>query len=281
MLDKLDEQVYKMPQPEFIELANSRMALTVNERMPIALTITWQWVLAKMGEALIARDASEIIKLLFLDLDYAQLNNNAVNDVCSIIRQPVDENTLREIQVKIDSLKELLREYLLYPQNNQNQLDYVINESTFVIKKLKILEVGGIGAFMLASGWRLALLQEKAKSDITQWSTIKDRAIEYSKYVAIVSPKLFRMSIGRIDKECRCTKWESSTEGQEKITQYECSYFDGKDLHVFRELSPNVVIECNKHRLQMFQAVADNVNQIAAQPVRAASKKWLELAASI
>ncbi len=282
MLDKLDEKVYRMPQPEFIELANnSRMALTATERMPIALTITWQWVIAKIGEALIARDASEIIKLVFSDLDYAQLNNNAVNDVCSVIGQPVNENTLREIQVKIDSLKELMREYLLYPQNNQNQLDYVINESTFVINELKKLEVVGIGAFIIASGLRLALLQEQAKLDIRKWSIIKDRAIEYSNYAAMVTPKLFKLSIGRIDKECRCTKWESRTEGQEKITEYECRYFDGKDLHIFRELSPNVVIECNKHRLQMFHAVADKVNQIAAKPVRRARKKWLELAASI
>ncbi len=44
MSEKLDEKVDKMPQPEFIEVSsNSRIAFTVNESLPIALTINWQW----------------------------------------------------------------------------------------------------------------------------------------------------------------------------------------------------------------------------------------------
>ena len=118
MLDKLDEYADKMPQPEFIELANNLInSFFVAEEVPF-ITISWQWVLEKTVEALIAKNASEIIKLLFL-VDYAQLNKNALNDVCSIVRQPIDENSLREIQVEIDGFKELIREYLLYPQNNR------------------------------------------------------------------------------------------------------------------------------------------------------------------
>jgi hypothetical protein len=96
-----------------------------------------------------------------------------------------------------------------------------------------------------------------------------------------VTPKLVELSVGRIDKECRCTKWESGSEGEERITEYECCYYDGKDLHIFRQISRDAEFECNKHRLQMFHSVTDRVNQTAVQPVRAASKKWQELAASI
>lgn len=279
MLDKLDEYADKMPQPEFIELANNLInSFFVAEEVPF-ITISWQWVLEKTVEALIAKNASEIIKLLFL-VDYAQLNKNALNDVCSIVRQPIDENSLREIQVEIDGFKELIREYLLYPQNNRTKLDYIINKSSFVLDKLKNLGIVGIGAFMLASGLRLALLQERAKLDTTKWNNIKEQAIDYSKYAKIVTPKLIKLTVGSIDKECKCSKRKSGHEG-EKITEYECRYFDGKDIHVFRGLSPNVVIECNKHRLQMFYDVADKVNKVAVNPVRLASRKWLELAASI
>lgn len=282
MSDNLDEKVERMPQPKFIEASsNSRIAFTFNQSLPIALTISWQWVLAKIGKALITGSAREVIKLLFSDLDYVQLNNNAIEDIRSIVRQPVDENVLRETQTKIDSFKDLLNEYMHHPQNNQPRLDYVINESSFLIEKLKSLEVVGVGAFMIASGLRLALLQEKAKTDLTEWISVKDRAIEYSDYAALVTPKLFELSVGRIDKECQCIKWESESERKERITEYECRSFDGKDIHIFRETSPNAVNECNKHRLQIFYSVADRVTQTAAQPVRAAISQWQELAASI
>lgn len=282
MLEKLDEKVEKMPHPEFIEVSpNSRIAFTFKSSLPTALTINWQWVLAKICEALIAREARSVIKLLFSELEAVQINNNAVEDIRSIVRQPVDENALRETSAKINSLKELMGEYLHHPQNNKHRLDQVINESIFIVEKLKTLEVVGIGAFMIAEGLRLALLQEKAESDLTEWSSVKDRAISSSDYALSVTPKLFELTVGRIDKECRCIKWKSGTEGEEIITEYECRYSDGKDIHIFRETSPDAEFECNKHRLQMFQSVTDRVNQTAAQPVRAASKKWQELAASI
>jgi hypothetical protein len=276
MSEKLDEKVDKMPQPEFIEVSsNSRIAFTVNESLPIALTINWQWVLAKITEALIARDSLEAIKLLFLDGDYIKINNNAVEDIRRAVGQAVDENVLRETQAKINLFKELMSEYLHHPETNQPKLDYVVNESSLVVQLLKSLEIVGVGAFMIASGFRLALLQEKAKSDRKEWSNVKDRAIEYSQHAENVTPKLFELSVGRIDKECRCKKWKSGFE-----FSYECSYFDGKDLHIFRETNQNAANECNKHRLQMFYNVTNSVNQTIAQPVREASKKWLELAVS-
>lgn len=282
MLEELNEKVYKMPQPEFVEVSrNSKIAFTSNEKMPIALTINWQWVLEKIGKALIARDARSVIKLLFSDVDYLQINHNAVEEIRSIIRQSVDENTFRETIAKINSVKELISEYLYNPQDNQARLDYIINESSFVVQKLKSLEIVGLGAFMIASGLRLALLQEKAKSDQTNWNSVKDQAIEYSNYAASVTPKLFELSVGQIDKECKCKRWESRFEGEKRITEYECCYFDGKDLHIFRQLSSNAEFECNKHRLQMFQSVTDNVVHTVVQPMREAINRWRELATSL
>ena len=133
---------------------------------------------------------------------------------------------------------------------------------------------------MLVSGLQLALLQEQAKLDIKQWSRVKAKAINYSEYAAGLTPKLFQLTVGRIDKKCNCKKWKSKTE-KEIITEYECRYYDGKDLHIFREYSPNVIRACNKHRLQMFHNVTNKVNCIAVRPIREASDKWQELAVSI
>ena len=280
-MSELEKQVNKMPQPKIIEVSsNSRLAFTFNENMPLAVTINWQWVLAKINEALFARSTQEVIKLLFLDLDLVQIHNNALLDIQNIVRQTVKEKDIIEIQAKLDSFKELMTEYIQHSLTNKHRLDYVINESSFVVQKLKDLDVIGLGAFMIVAGFRLALLQEKAQSDIAEWSNVKNRAIEYSDYAMRVSPKLIKFSVGKIDKECRCTTYKSAMQGEE-ITEYECRYFDGKDLHIFRDLSPNVVNECNKHRLQKFQNAVDSVNQIATQPVREASKKWQELAAGI
>lgn len=282
MLENIDQEVKQMPHPEILDgTPNSRIVFTFNESLPIALTISWQWVLAKIGEALIERDARSVIKLLVADVDYARITNNAVEDIRSLVRQPVDENALREAAAHIDSVKELMSEYLHQPPNKPARLIYIINESSLILEQLKSLEVLGIGAFMVASGFHLALLQEQAKSDLTKWSSVKDRAIEYSDYAVRVSPKLIELSVGRIDKACQCTRWESSPEGVERITEYECRYFDGKDLNIFRDLSSDAVTACNKHRLQMFYNVTDSINRTAAQPVRSACKNWLELAASI
>ena len=255
--------------------------MTVKESFPLALTISWQWVLAKISEALIAKNALDVLKLLFSELDYVQLNHNGVENIRSIVRQPVDENVLRETAAKIDSLKQLMSEYLHNPQINGLQLNYLIDESSFILQQLKSLDIVGVGAFMLASGFRLALLLEQAALDRTVWSQIKSTAIEDSDYAFSVTPKLFRLSVGQIDKVCQCTKWESAPELEESITQYECRYFDGKNIHIFLGSRSDAFFECNKHRLLMFQTVALKVNQDAAKPVRAAVKKWLELAASL
>ena len=269
-----------MPLPEVIKVSTTQGAL-INESLPQGLTINWQWVLAKVSEALIARNSLGVLKLLFFELDYVQLHGNAIEDIRSLLRQPVDENVLREIETKLDSLKKLMGEYLKHPQNNVPLLNRLHSESSFVVQQLKSLDVVGVGAFMLASGFRLALLQLQAASDRTAWSQIKDKAIEDSNYAFKVTPKLFRLSIGRIDKSCQCIMWSSEPRQEESTTQYECRYFDGKDIHIFRASRAIAEFECNKHRLLMFSSVGERVNQTAALPVRTAVKKWQELAASV
>lgn len=281
MLD-FEEKVKKMPLPKVIQVSsNSQLALTLNESSPLALTLSWQQILAKVSEALIARNADHVLKLLFLELDCIQLNRNAVNDICNLVRQPVDPYALRQIEAQLNFLKKLVIEYLKHPQTNVSLLNYLSNEFSFIFQQLKNLGVVGVGAFMLTSGIRLALLQVQAASDHTVWSRIKDRAIEDSDYGFNVTPQLFRLTVGQIDKACQCIQWSDADEFEQNITQYECRYFDGKDVHLFRASNLDAGFECNKHRLLMFHTVADRVNQTAAKPIRAAIKKWRLLAASI
>ena len=270
-----------MPWPEIIDGSpNSVTAFTLYERQ-IALTISWSWVLEKIGEALITRDTNSVIKLLFSDVNYVQLNQNALEDVRSIVRQSTNEVVLKRAQEKIESLKSLMREYLENTQNKQLQLDYIINESNFVVEQLKTLEAVGVGAFSIASGFHLALLIEKAKLDMKEWNNVKNKAIEYSDHVAQKTPTLYRLSVGLIDKSCQCTSYEFGVEQAERTIEYRCHYFDGKDIHLFRDISKKAANECNKHRLKMFYELTDKVNKTAVIPVRAAREKWLELVASI
>ncbi len=279
-LQKLDELVDRMPPQEFLEVSpNSRIIFTFNETYLSDLTISWQWALAKIGEALIARDARKTLELLFLELDYAQLHKNALSDIYNIVRQPVDVNEPIATQAQIDSFKNLMIEYLHQNRNNQPPLEHLINESSLLLEQIKSLEFVGIGAFMVASGFHLALLQEQAGADRSKWIHVKYRAIEDGQYAARVTPKLFKLSVGRIEKKCNCTCKSDPVE--KRITEYECGYFDGKNTHLFRDISPIVLTECNRNRLQMFHNVVSSVNQTAVKPVRSAIKNWLKLAASI
>ncbi len=282
MLENLEEKVKKMPSPKVIEgLPKSRLYLTSNESSSPGFTINWQRVLAKISEYLITKNAIKIIELLFLELDYVQMNYNAVEDLRSLVRRPADESVIRAIEAKLNSLKKLVGVYLQDSQTNVPLLNDLIYESSFVVQQLKSLEVVGVGAFMLASGFRLALLQLQVASNHATWSQVESKAIEDSNYAFALTPRLFRLSVGLIDKFCKCIRFESFPEVEQRIIQYECRYFDGKDIHIFRADPPVAEFECNKHRLLMFETVADRVNQTAALPVRTAVKEWRSLAASI
>jgi len=282
MLEHLDEKVAKMPQSEIREVSsNSPLAFSSDETLPLALTINWQWVLAKITEALIKKDSTRVIKLLFSDLDYVQLNHNAIEDVRSLVRQSVDENTLKTTQIYIHSLKELAKEYLACTPLNQPRLNDIIDKCSLIILQLKSLEVVGVGAFMLASGLHLALLQEQAKSGTIESSNVEKQVIEHSEYAESITPELFSLTVGLIDKSCQCIKWKVEPEATVSTPQYECRYCDGKDIHLFRATSPQTESECSKHRLQKFQTMTNMVNHTAAQPVRTALKQWRNITAII
>lgn len=275
--EQLEEKVYKMPLPEVIDVSEKSKATSLFDRRMLTTNsaLTWQLVLANLSGILTNKNPQDLIHLIFLEIDYVQLNKNAITDVIAIVKLPCDTNIFVGIEGKINAIKDLMKEYIQQEQKSQAKLNYLIDEFSILLNELKSLEVVGIGAFTLAATWQLILLQEKAKFDSSEWINIKSRAIEYSNYVKSINPRLFRLSVGRIDKACKCTK---SKYIDEKITEYECRYFDGKDIHVFRELSNKVGYECNKHRLQMFYSVVEQVNQTVAQPVRSAIKKWQELA---
>ncbi|MGL5925603.1 hypothetical protein, partial [Chroococcidiopsis sp.] len=234
MLENFEAKVKKMPLPEVIQVSASQPALILNESSPLTLTLSWQQVLAKISDALIAGNAVEVLKLLFCHLDYIQLNHNAVNDLCHLVRQPVAPNAIREIDAQLDSLKKLMDKYLKHPQTNTLLLNHLIYESSCVIQQLKSLDIVGVGALMLASGFRLALLLQLPASDCNAWRRIKLAAVEDGDYAFSVTPKLFRLTVGQIDKSCQCIKWSSASKFEESSTQYECRYFDGKDVHLFR-----------------------------------------------
>lgn len=272
--EQLEDKVDKMPLPDFVEVAESSNFFLVNELEMQALTINWQVVLAKFSQALISRNNYNLIDILFLEPDYLQLNKNAISDTCNIISQPCSVSILREIEAETSLIKEHINE----SKYNNLQLDYIINKNGNLLNNLKSLDVVGIGSFMLAASMQLLLLQEKAKSDSREWVNVKNGAIEYINYAKSVNPKIYRLSVGKIDKTCKCIKYKSE---QKKITEYECRYFDGRDIHVFREVSNKVGYECNKHRLEMFQNVVERVNQTIVKPLRSTIKKWQELAVLI
>lgn len=279
-LDALEERVYQMPIPDFVDVShNSKSAFIFTQKAVNTLTINWQLLLNILSETLITKNSTQVLDILFLELDYIQLNKNTISDVCAITNQTCNANFLIEIDAKLNELKELMKEYINISENKPAQLDYLISEFSTLINLLKNLEVFGIGAFAIAATLRLLLLQQKAAFGSIDLSDVKNQAIEYINYTKSVTPRLFRLSVGRIDKNCKCTKCKSLE--PKESTDYECRYFDGKDIHVFRELSTKAGYECNKHRLEMFQTVVEKVNKTAAQPVRSASKKWQELADSL
>lgn len=262
---KLEEKVYRMPLPD-VSVAEGTTFRSELKMQP--LTINWQFVLAKLSEALISKQQN-LIYTLFVEIDYLQLNRNAISDSCSIINQPCNLTILGEIEAQIG----LIKEYITASKNNNLQ-ERIIHEYGILLNQLKKLETAGIAAFMLAASVKLLLLQEKA-SDRQEWINTKNQVIEYINYAKSINPQLFRLSVGQIDKTCKCRKYKSE---HEEITKYECRYFDGRNIHIFREFNNHIGYECNKHRLKMFQSVVERVNQTLSNPLRSALKKWQEFA---
>ena len=271
----LEEKVDRMRLPNFVEKSELSIIASFFECIaPGDLTANWQLILTKVGAFLIEQNARNNKKLfctMFLELDYTRINKNAISDVCNLTQEPFDRNKFIQIEANSNWIKELVIQYLNH-QNEPAIIDDLINEFSVLINRIKDIEVIGIGAFTLAASLQLALIQEKAKTDTTQYLREKKLTSDYIEYVQRINPRLYRLSVGRIDKFCTCTKCKL-----EEVTEYECRYSDGKDIYVFRGHNEKVGYECNKHRLRMFQMVVKQVNQTVSQPVRATIKKWQEL----
>lgn len=274
----VEDRVYQMPFPDFIEVSEQSKAVYLfgQENQARHAVITWQNLLEHASKALITGDGKELLWLLFFELDYVRLSRNAIIDVYAITKQEFDIKVLREIQFQIHSIQEIFKKYIQYPsENSRTRLIRLIDEFDVLIEQIKSLEVVGIGAFALAASLQLLLLQEKARNS-TEWMKVRERAIDYSRYVQKVNPRLYRLTVGKIDKTCHCKTCKFIDE--EKPTEYECRYWDGKDVHVFRGSSKQVGYECNKHRLKMFHNVVETVNQSVSYPLRSAIKRWQEVA---
>ena len=280
MLERVNEKVKRMPQPQFVELPKKlEIAFTDKPRVPIALTINWQWVLGAISEALVTNNFREIIKLLCSDLEIVQLLTNAIDDIYDLTRKPIDRISLTNSLNQLEVVKSLLAEFK-YHQNHQN-LDLVVDELDSLLVQLLSLGVSGLGAYMIMASLQLALLQAQTEFDSKQRRAVKAKLIEYIESAKTTTPQLYRLSVGRIDKTCHCLKWKTQTQTAAIITEYECRYFDGRDTHIFRNLTPAAIAACNQHRLQMFYTVTAQVNSIAVIPIRTAIKKWRQLAANL
>ncbi|HCF30260.1 MAG TPA: hypothetical protein DEV81_24370, partial [Cyanobacteria bacterium UBA11049] len=126
--EQIEEKAGRMPVPE-IEEASERASKSFlfDELEPKNLTINWQLVLAKLSEALIKRNSIQIIELLFLELDYAEIHRNAMQDTCAILRGsfsaiPFYASNLIEIERKIELIKELITVYIDEPPNNRDRI---------------------------------------------------------------------------------------------------------------------------------------------------------------
>lgn len=279
--EQLEEKAGRIPVPEFEEASKrANRFFLFDELESKNLTLNWQLVLAKLSEALIKKNSIQIIELLFLELDYAEIHRNAIQDTCAILRGsfsaiPFYASNLIEIERKVELIKELITKFIGDPPNNR---DRIIDELGNIINELNILEVYGLGAFMLAATLQLLLMQEKA-IDAADLAKLKSQAVKYINYAKSVNPKLFRLSLGQIDKTCKCIKYSSHERGNQ--SEYECRYCDGRNIQIFQDFSDRVGYECNKHRLKMFHSVAERVNQTVSQPVRSTIKKWQEFAVSL
>ena len=275
----LEDKVDRMPLSNFIDKSDNSIIASLFECIvPGDLTVDWQLILTKVIAGLIEKNSftnKKIFYTIFLELDYATINKNAISDVYNITQEPFDRNNFIQIQNTINLIKALALKYLT-AQNEPAIIDDLINKFSVLINQLKDLEVVGIGGFTLAASLQLALLQEKAKTDNSQYLRIKKLTLDYIEYVKRINPRLYRLSVGRIDKICTCTKYKL-----EEVTEYECRYSDGKDIYVFRGHNEKVGYECNKHRLRMFQMIVKQVNQTVSLPVRAAVKKWQELVGEV
>jgi hypothetical protein len=283
--EDLEAEVSKMPLPDFVSVTKNSQLTRFDEcDANNSITVTWQSVLAKTNAILAEPSSLNWLSVLFQELDYQQITKNAINDICTIVRQPADLTAIATIETQIEQLKELFHKYFHQLHSSPIEIFHgtsfqaeIISALNTLITQTESLGLLGLGAFVLAANLHLLLLQEKAKSEPQEWQNIKGNLDRYIAYVKITLPQIFRLSVGKIDKACSCIKYSPNnpnSDFDELVTKYECRYSDGKDVYIFRDRNQRVGYECNKHRLKMFHDTVDRLMQTVVQPVRSTIKTW-------
>jgi delta endotoxin, N-terminal domain len=282
--EHLEAEVNKMPLPNFASVTQNSLLTCFDERdANNSIVVTWQSVLAKTTAILAEPSGLSWLSLLFQEFDYQQITKNSINDISAIVRQPADLTAIAAIETQLEELQLCCR---AFNQTHSSSIELSLQEDIICvlntsIDRTKSLGVLGLGAFVLTANLHLLLLREKAKSEPHVWQDIKDNLNNYITYSKDTLPQIFRLSVGKIDKTCSCIKYSSSNSSssansnfENGIAEYECRYFDGKDIYIFRDRSERVGYECNKHRLKMFHDTVDRLMQTVVQPVRSTIKIW-------
>jgi len=284
--EHLEAELNRMLLPDFASITqNSQLTCFDECDVNNGITVTWQYVLAKTTAILTEQSSWNWLPVLFHELDYQQIPKNAINDICAIVRQPADLTAIARIETQIEHLQNLCCRYFdRNPSSVELSLqEDIIHALSTLVSNTKSLGISGLGAFVLAANLHILLLQEKAKSAAQEWQNIRDILNNYITHAKSTLPQIFRLSVGKIDKVCRCIKYSSnnSNSNDDSVAEYECRYFDGKDIYIFRDRSQRVGYECNKHRLKMFHDTVDGLMQAVVQPVRSTIKIWEKLVIQI
>ncbi|MDV2991041.1 MAG: hypothetical protein N4J56_000695 [Chroococcidiopsis sp. SAG 2025] len=286
--DPLEVEVSKMPPPEFANVTPSDRSTYFSEHSSPephsnnVFAITWQSVLEKTTDALVEQQKDlKQLQFIFQELDYQQITNNTISDISAIVRQPADLEAIATLENQIELLKELLDNYFLQSFSSvancceislPSDLDDALKD---LVQQAQSLGLLGLGAFTLAANLHLLLLHEKVKFLPQKRQNLNCILNNYIAYAKSTIPLVFRLTVGKIDKACTCTKYYSNFD---ENPEYECLYSDGKDMYIFRDRSERAGYECNKHRLRMFHCTVDRLMQIIVQPLRSTIKAWEKLA---
>jgi hypothetical protein len=281
--EHLEAELNRMPLPDFASVTQNSQLTCFDERdVNNGIIVTWQYVLAKTTAILAEQSSWNWLPVLFHELNYQQITKNAINDICAIVRQPADLTAIATIETQIEQLQNLCCRYF---DRNPSPVELSLQEDiihalSHLVSDTKSLGISGLGAFVIAANLHLLLLQEKAKSAAQEWQNIRGNLNNYIAHAKSTLPQIFRLSVGKIDKVCSCIKYNSNNYNSnfdDSVAEYECRYCDGKDIYIFRDRSPRVGYECNKHRLKMFHDTVDGLMQTVVQPVRSTIKTWEKL----
>jgi virginiamycin B lyase len=156
---------------DIVDLRTSLPSLDEAGLAPLA--IEWGALALKIGMAvaspLINRMASKIFEKIFPP-EVPSYFQDVYDEVRRIIRQELDENTVRQLQGDIGAVQKFMGDYALnhLPDNHakaQELLSHAYETSVKVTAKLQQFPLVGLAPFCVAGGLHLAILQERALTD--------------------------------------------------------------------------------------------------------------------